>query len=81
MNIPYHKKPGEGPIRFLFVGRTEAAKGIHLIVNAFKKLPEGMAVLDIVGRGELDDFLLKNVSSSITYHGFRTDVDLSLIHI
>ena len=75
MNIPYHKKPGEGPIRFLFVGRTEAAKGIHLIVNAFKKLPEGMAVLDIVGRGELDDFLLKNVSSSITYHGFRTDVD------
>jgi candidate alpha-glycosyltransferase; glycosyltransferase family 4 len=75
MDIPYHKKPGEGPVRFLFVGRTEAAKGIHLIVDAFKKLPEGMAILNIVGRGELDSFLLKNISSSITYYGFRKDVD------
>ena len=55
--LPYEPKSGSGPVRFLFLGRTEPDKGIEIIVRAFAKLPAEMAVLDVVGTGESASWL------------------------
>lgn len=68
--LPYEPKSGSGPVRFLFLGRTEPDKGIEIIVRAFAKLPAEMAVLDVVGTGESASWLAKLDYGNIRYHGF-----------
>lgn len=40
---------GEGPVRFIYVGALLASKGVDLLVDAFARLPQGAATLDLVG--------------------------------
>lgn len=37
------------PIRLIFIGRINAAKGLHLLIEAMHDLPEGKITLDIFG--------------------------------
>lgn len=60
---------------FLFVGRLERSKGVDIIIEAFKSLPQGSYELNIVGKGELEGYVKSNVSADIKYWGFRNDVD------
>ena len=58
----------------LFCGRLEESKGLIPIVKAFKKIPNNIARLWIVGDGSLRDFVESNICDNIQYFGFRTDV-------
>ncbi len=47
--------PGQGPLRFLFLGSMIPTKAPHLLLEAFSRLPRGAASLLLVGpRPELD---------------------------
>lgn len=39
----------DGPVRFLFVGQIGPRKGIHLVLEAFARLPAAAATLTLVG--------------------------------
>ncbi|MCB9792430.1 MAG: glycosyltransferase [Alphaproteobacteria bacterium] len=41
--------PGEGPLRILFVGSLIPTKGAHVLLEAFLRLPEGVAELTVCG--------------------------------
>ena len=41
--------PGQGPVRFLFLGSVLPTKGVELLVRAFAELPKNAAQLTIVG--------------------------------
>lgn len=60
---------------FLYVGRLDRTKGIDIIIDAFKKLSQNDFVLDIVGNGELEEYVKANVCPNIKYWGFRSDVN------
>ncbi len=48
--------PGDGPVRFLFIGTLLPTKGVDRLVNAFAKLPAGGASLALYGpRVSLDN--------------------------
>lgn len=40
----------EGPVKFIFVGRITPRKGIHILLEAFSKLPPGAAHLTLLGK-------------------------------
>ncbi len=40
----------QGPIKFIFVGRITPRKGIHILLEAFSKLPPGAATLTLLGK-------------------------------
>jgi glycosyltransferase involved in cell wall biosynthesis len=42
-------EPGEGPVRFLFIGTLLPTKGVERLVNAFARLPAGAASLTLYG--------------------------------
>ena len=54
--------------RYLFVGRPERRKGLHLLLDAFARLAPG-ATLDVVG----SDRVVKRVHRNITFHGTVRD--------
>ena len=59
---------------FLYVGRLDKSKGIDIIVEAFTKLPKGTAKLNIVGSGDMNDYISALDNSDIHYWGFQSDV-------
>lgn len=61
------------PVSFLFCGRVDKTKGIHIIAEAFKKIPSELAVLHIVGSGEYIEELPSQ--DNIISYGFVNDVD------
>lgn len=61
-------------VKFLFLGRTEKAKGVDIIVSAFIKLKKEGYNLDVVGCGEMDSYLRSLDNSNICYHGFDKEV-------
>lgn len=67
-------KEVHAPINFLFLGRTEPAKGIEIIVKAFMLLPKGKAKLNIVGVGSSSEWLSNLNYADINYFGFTKDV-------
>lgn len=54
--------------RYLFVGRPERRKGLHLLLDAFSELAPG-ATLDVVGSDEVR----KPLCGNVTFHGAVRD--------
>ncbi|MFH1467287.1 MAG: glycosyltransferase [Pseudomonadota bacterium] len=69
--------PGEGPLRFLFVGSLIPTKGPHLLLEAFARLPAGAATLRLVGPappGDLDPgYAARLVRRAAEIPGVRLD--------
>lgn len=64
-----------GGVRFIFVGRLVLLKGVHLLLEAFAKLPKGSAMLSVVGDGPELSYLRKlskklNIDDFVDFVGF-----------
>lgn len=59
-------------ITLLFVGSLGKAKGVDILINAFKKISDPNLHLDIVGKGPMEQELrtLSYSDNRITFHGF-----------
>lgn len=68
------KKNFQKPLKLLFIGRLETAKGIHLIIEAVKKFNSNDVVLTIAGDGILKDYVISNQTNNISYVGYVDDV-------
>lgn len=62
------------PVKFLFCGRLEIAKGIRQIVKAFSSISPEVAILTIIGDGSEREWVKRNLGESIKYLGFQSDV-------
>jgi glycosyltransferase involved in cell wall biosynthesis len=60
-HVPYAIKPfasvplqnaGKRPVRFGYFGRIAHVKGVHVLLEAFARLPNGAAQLDVVGAAQ-----------------------------
>jgi glycosyltransferase involved in cell wall biosynthesis len=49
-------KTGELPVRFVFIGRIQETKGIHLIIEAFSHFDAELAQIDVYGAIENTDY-------------------------
>lgn len=70
-----HERDYRLPLRFLFCGRLEKAKGIREIVSAFRSIDPSTASLTIIGTGTEADWVKDNLADNIRYCGFQKDVD------
>ena len=63
------------PLRFIFVGRLEACKGITRLLEAWEvSLSKSDAELHIVGDGSLRELVSSKANGNVIYHG-RVDLD------
>ena len=69
-------------INFLYVGTLSKYKGVHVLINAFKKLEFDNIKLHIIGKGKYKDELKKIASSDqrIIFHGFVPDEELMRLY-
>lgn len=69
-SIAERRRPvGTRPMRFLFVGRVEAAKGIHHLLEAFSRFDPNLCSLTVVGSIECHPEDLDKYRSSVTFTG------------
>lgn len=65
--------PATLPLRMLFIGRVQRQKGLHLLIEALKKLPPDKVILDIYGKEEdtayYKDCLEKSKGLAINWKG------------
>lgn len=76
-SIPRRQRAGGRPVRFLFVGRDDVRKGLHRLLEAWKRPPTG-AELRIVGEvSPLIRRLYADVLNlpSVTADGFSADMN------
>ena len=65
-----YQKP-EAPIRFTFIGTLVVHKGLHVLIEAFNRLPQDSAILNVYGdTGEFTDYV-KRIKSMIGHPGVR----------
>lgn len=75
--LPYSwRPPKDGPVRFLFVGRLTAKKGLRTVLESLSSFAGGDWVFDIVGDGPLIDSMKELTRSSglekqVFFHGFQ----------
>ncbi|MEM0163783.1 MAG: glycosyltransferase family 4 protein [Thermoplasmata archaeon] len=68
-------------IRYLFVGRLVAYKGINELLSAWKLFKnKDDCELHIVGTGELEQLIKEKATKNIIYHGQVSDNELSSIY-
>jgi len=69
---PLRQDPG--PARFLFIGGLERHKGIGIALDAFRRVPDARASLDIAGAGTMADVCRAAAQrdARIQFHGFVT---------
>jgi glycosyltransferase involved in cell wall biosynthesis len=81
--VVFNKKLNDKPI-LCFVGNLNENKGVKLLIDAIKKLPENtIKKLHIVGGGELYDFLDKEslaIKTPIKLHGFIEKQKIAAIY-
>lgn len=73
-----------GPLRILFVGNLIRRKGLHVILEALKTLPQGMCQLSVVGRMDVDFGYTKKMRAmalqlpdgTVTFYGRLDDEQL-----
>lgn len=76
-----------GPLRLLFLARIAAEKRLETALDAMARLEAGVAVLDVVGGGELEAPMRRRaqelgLDNRVRFHGFlseRTDVERRLL--
>jgi len=61
------RKPG--PIRVLFVGNVIRRKGLHVLLEAMKQLPDGTCNLTIIGSLSLDKRYVREILKQIDQNG------------
>lgn len=68
----------DGPLRLLYVGQLTRSKGVDLLVDAAKSLPETDLRIDIVGKGPQADALRRRARGDerIEFHGFVSEAEL-----
>lgn len=64
LNVKTVLKSGELPVRFVFVGRIQQTKGIHLIIEAFRNIDARNAQIDIYGAAEDTTYYKDCISKS-----------------
>ncbi len=64
----------KGPLRVLFVGRLERAKGLCELVEAVKGFSPNQLVLDVVGAGPLSEWMQTQNPEQFHYYGFQQNV-------
>lgn len=67
--------------RFIYVGRLLPSKGIDLLVDLWRWMPQELH-LDIVGYGESEEYVRQTdaIYDNITFHGFQTADELSILY-
>lgn len=63
------RQVGTRPMGFLFVGRVEAAKGIHYLLDAFSRLNPNLCSLTVVGSIECNPEDLDKYRPRVTFTG------------
>jgi glycosyltransferase involved in cell wall biosynthesis len=58
---------GTLPVRFLFVGAVGPRKGVHLLLQAFRRIPTHLATLRLVGALAMPERLLREAGSNVEY--------------
>jgi glycosyltransferase involved in cell wall biosynthesis len=58
---------GALPVRFLFVGAVGPRKGVHLLLQAFRRIPPHLATLRLVGPLAMPERLLREVPENVEY--------------
>lgn len=77
------KKLNKEKIKFLFVGRVEAAKGIYYLIKAFEELKELNIELEIVGSiATKDKCICEDIrnNNNISYIGAKTKNEMNNIY-
>lgn len=74
--LPINQRETHKPLRLLFIGRLEKSKGIDTIIKAIKLLDPNDVILEIVGEGELSQYIKNLKLKNIIYNGFRDNVSL-----
>jgi glycosyltransferase involved in cell wall biosynthesis len=54
---------------FLFIGRLSKEKGVEVMIEAFNKMPN--IKLDIIGNGDLFEYLQNKANKNIIFHGAK----------
>lgn len=69
-------RPANKPVRFLFLGQAGPRKGIHLLLNAFARIPSSAATLTIVGQLQIPSDVYSRYADRVTLHSAvaRSDV-------
>nr|WP_302828669.1 glycosyltransferase family 4 protein [uncultured Bacteroides sp.] len=62
------------PLRLLFLSRVTESKGIKDIVEIVSKFPPNEVILDIVGDGNLSNWVKNKTNEQIHFYGFQKDV-------
>ncbi|MDB5690399.1 MAG: hypothetical protein JWL91_2275 [Sphingomonas bacterium] len=60
-------RPHSEPVRFLVIGQPNVRKGIHLILDAFARIPASAATLTIVGDLQIPPAVFARYADRVTY--------------
>lgn len=67
-----------GPLAAAFIGRFDRQKGLDILLDAMRELPETTLHLHVIGRGVRDqaESFREQVGSNVTFHGWlpRTEI-------
>jgi glycosyltransferase involved in cell wall biosynthesis len=58
-----------GPLNVLWAGTFQLRKGAHYLLEAWRRLPQAAAVLNVYGAVELPERLLQSPRANIVFHG------------
>jgi len=77
-----------GPLHLLFVGNLLPRKGLHDLIRALARLPIGTAILDVVGRQDVDLAYTRSIlrlvkrsglQGAVNWHGSLMDAALAAL--
>ncbi len=77
-----------GPLRVIFVGNLIPRKGLHTLLEALARIPDGQAVLDVVGREDVAPAYARRMHAlarrlglerQVRFHGYQDDNSLAAL--
>ncbi len=66
---PQRPELGRLPVRFLFVGTVSPRKGVHHLLEAFRRIPREQAVLTVVGPSAIPQAVLARYRPHVEFTG------------